>query len=485
MKILKKLFILALACLLISALISMSMSAPLTQNQTDQKKIIGIWQGSLKVPGTELRIVFNISQPANDSLAATLDSPDQGAFGIPVSKVTFLNDSIKIEVAGIGGLFEGMVAADLSAIDGQWKQSGMSFPLALKRVDEAPKLNRPQDPQKPYPYLEEEVIYKNEQASIQLAGTLTLPSSKKTYPAVLLITGSGAQDRNETIFAHRPFLVLADYLTRQGVAVLRVDDRGVGGSTGNMVEATTEDFASDVLAGVNYLKTRKEIDPRQIGLIGHSEGGIIAPKVASQSKDIAFIVLMAGTGLPGEEILYLQGALIAKANGASDSAVARTRESQERIFSVLKQENDDSSVVVKLSKVMQVSHEKLSEEEQKAIGDADVYIKAQIKQFTSPWFRFFLTYDPIPALKQVKCPVLAINGELDLQVPPKENLSAIEAALKAGGNMNYTIKVFPKLNHLFQTAETGAPSEYGKIEETISPDVLKFMGDWILKLVAK
>ncbi len=406
-------------------LIAMRVSASLAQDQSDKSKIIGTWQGSLKVPGVELRIVFNISQPAEDSLTATMDSPDQGAFGIPVSKVTFKNDSLKALVKGIGGLFEGKVADNFSRIDGHWKQSGMSFLLALKRVDEAPKINRPQEPQKPYPYIEEEVIYQNEKAGIQLAGTLTLPRSDKTCPAVLLITGSGAQDRNETIFAHRPFLILADYLTRRGIAVLRVDDRGVGGSTGNMSQSTTEDFASDVLAGINYLK-----------------------------------------------------------NGTSDSAIMKNQKSQKQLFAIIKQEKDDSVAVLKLRSVLKEIINKLSDAEKKEMGNGETYINVQLKQFTSPWFRYFLTYDPRPTLMKVKCPVLAINGELDLQVPPKDNLLAIEGALKAGGNKNYTIKEFPKLNHLFQTAETGSPNEYGKIEETMSPAVLKFIGDWILQVVA-
>jgi len=453
-------------------------------NQSGDEKIVGAWLGKLSVPGGELRIVFNISKK-NDSLVTTLDSPDQGAFGIPTSGTSFRNDSLRIEVKVVMGEFEGKAQFDSAKIDGHWKQSGMTLPLSLKRTDETPKLNRPQEPKKPYPYLEEEITYPNEKAKIQLAGTLTLPPSKGPHPVVLLITGSGPEDRDETVFAHRPFLILADYLTRQGIAVLRFDDRGTGKSTGEFQSATTEDFASDVLAGINYLKTRKEINPKQIGLIGHSEGGIIAPMVAIQSKDVAFIVLMAGTGLTGEEILYLQADLIARANGASDSATAKNRADQERIFRVLKQEKDDSVAVTKLRKIMKDALAQLSEPEKKALGDGEVYINAQIKQVVSPWFRYFLTYDPKPALMKLKCPVLAINGELDLQVPPKENLTAIEAALKAGGNKHYTIKELPKLNHLFQTATTGSPNEYSKIEETISPIALKQIGDWILEQTRK
>ncbi|MDZ7376592.1 MAG: alpha/beta hydrolase [candidate division KSB1 bacterium] len=260
-----------------------------------------------------------------------------------------------------------------------------------------------------------------------------------------------------------------------------MDDRGVGKSTGDFSKATTEDFAADVLVAVNYLKTRDDVDPKKIGLIGHSEGGIVAPMVAARSKDVAFIVLMAGTGLTGEQILYQQAELIARANGANDSIIAKNRHSQEQIFAVLKHESDDSNAIRKLRPILKQSIELLSDTERKAISDPEIYINAQIRQLTSPWFRLFLTYDPKTALSKVKCPVLAINGELDLQVPARENLKAIEAALKAGGNNQVTIRSLPQLNHLFQTAKTGSPNEYAVIEETIAPSALQLIGDWIMK----
>ena len=308
-----------------------------------------------------------------------------------------------------------------------------------------------------------------------------MPSDQGPFPTVLLVSGSGPQDRNETVFGHRPFLVLADYLTRQGIAVLRVDDRGVGESTGDFSQATSEDFSSDVLTGVEYLKTCKEIDLNKIGLIGHSEGGIIAPMVAVESSDIAFIVMMAGTGLTGEEISYLQGALISRAMGISEEDIDKNRQFNEKIFSLIKEERDKKTTEEKLRQMFVANWAELSEEEKKAIDNLEVYLEAQVQSLLSPWIKFFLTYDPKPTLSKVRCPVLAINGEKDLQVPPQENLSAIEAALVAGGNKNFTVKELPGLNHLFQTSQTGLPAEYAKIEETISPEVLKIIGDWILE----
>ena len=472
----------SLICLALVMAGSVCMIEGFAQQQvTSEINIEGIREGKLKVPGAELRIVFNISKNPDGILTATLDSPDQGATGIPVEEVVFKDNTLRLEVKSVGAVFEGKVSEDFLVIEGELKQSGGAFPLTVKRVDKAVEILRPQEPKKPYPYIERQVEYTNLKAGVKLVGTLTLPSDKGVFPAVLLITGSGPQDRDETIYSHRPFLVIADYLTRRGIAVLRVDDRGVGESTGDFSQATSEDFASDVLAGVEYLKTFKGIDPKKIGLIGHSEGGIIAPMVAVQSPDVAFIVMMAGTGLSGEEILYLQGALISRAMGISEEDITKNRQFNEKIFLVIKEEKDKKNAEERIRQMFMEDWEKMSDEEKEKIGDPEVYLNAQLQSLLSPWLKFFLTYDPKPTLSKVKCSVLAINGEKDLQVPPKENLSAIEEALKAGGNQNYTIKELPNLNHLFQTAQTGLPSEYVKIEETISPVALKIISDWILE----
>lgn len=456
---------------------------PLQKAGFSNKDIEGVWQGVLKVQGMELRIVFKIFRQSDGMLTATMDSPDQGAKDIPVEEVTFKNGNLRMEVKSARGIFEGKVNEDFSSIEGNWKQSGMTLPLVLKHIKKAPEIKRPQEPKKPYPYMEEEVTYKNKKARVKLAGTLTLPSGKGPFPAVLLITGSGAEDRNETVFGHRPFLVISDYLTRRGIAVLRVDDRGVGGSTGSTAQSTSEDFAGDVLAGVKYLKSRKEINPKEIGLIGHSEGGIIASMVAAQSSDIAFIVLMAGPGIPGDSLLLLQSAAIDKASGTGEKEIKKDNNLQRQIYDVVKNEKDNKIAEKRLKKIMRNAVAGLSKEERASMPEKDIEknINAEIKRVLTPWFRFFLTYDPRPTLMKVKCPVLAINGEKDLQVPPKENLYAIKEALEEGGNKHCTVKELPKLNHLFQSAKTGLPTEYAKIEETISPSVLKLITDWILE----
>jgi uncharacterized protein len=295
----------------------------------------------------------------------------------------------------------------------------------------------------------------------------------------VLITGSGPQNRDEELLGHKPFLVLSDHLTRNGYAVLRFDDRGVGESEGDFKSATTEDFAKDVLAAVEYLKTRKEIDHKKIGLIGHSEGGIIAPMAAIQNKEIAFIVLLAGTGLPGEEILYLQSRLIEEAGGTAEEDIKKSLEFSSVIYDAIKNSGDFVVAENRIKEYFWREYMEMTDEDKQKIGDPEVFLDMQLRVALTPWFKFFLTYDPVPALEKVKCPVLAIIGEKDLQVPPKENLPAIEEALKRGGNKNFTVKELPGLNHLFQTAETGSPLEYGKIEETMSPLALDTITKWL------
>jgi len=454
---------------------------PTSNAATPASNLEGAWEGALDIGATKLRLALKVTKSADGALAAKFGSLDQGAIDLLVDVISLKDGALHFEINRLQVVFDGALNKEGSEIAGQFKQGGASFPLTLKRVSRPTTLNRPQEPKPPYPYDEEEVSYENKRDGVKLAGTLTLPRGKSSFPAVILITGSGAQNRNEEMLGHKPFLVLADYLTRQGIAALRVDDRGVGGSTGSVSNSTSENFGFDVLAGIEFLKNHKGVNPKQIGLIGHSEGGLIAPMVAAQSNDVAFIVMLAGPGLPGEEILHLQSELILKANGADAEAVARQRAAQEMIFTLLKQEKDNTVLEKKLREEFDKRIASASEAEK---GKAKQAAEAQIKQALSPWFRYFLTYDPRTALAKVKCPAMALNGENDMQVPATENLREIEATLKAAGNKDVTIMRLPKLNHLFQTSKTGSPSEYGKIEETFAPFALNIIGDWILKHTA-
>lgn len=443
-------------------------------NAQNLSKATGNWSGKLDLPGMELEVIFKISSLSKTEFAAVMDVPAQGAKDVPVSHALVTNDSMVLKVEMVRGNFSGEFVND-STVEGIWKQSGNEFPLVLLKTDKVTELKRPQTPQKPFRYLSQEVEYTNRKSGLKLAGTLTFPPAAKNCPAVILISGSGEQDRDETVFEHKPFWVIADYLTRNGIAVLRVDDRGVGGSEGDVNSATSADFAGDVLAGIDFLKKRKEIDKSKIGLIGHSEGGLIAPMVANQSKDVAFIVLLAGPGISGEQILYEQGELLNKAAGLSDEQIAQNKKLQSAIFDILLHEKDSARMIDRLQRTYTNGMYPMMKEDQQNAVDA------AISGINTLWFKHFLTYDPYPALTEVKCPVLALIGEKDLQVPSKTNLAAIEKALIEGGNRKFTTMELAGLNHLFQTCETGAIVEYAQIEETISPEVLQLIKDWILE----
>jgi hypothetical protein len=324
---------------------------------------------------------------------------------------------------------------------------------------------------KPYPYREEEVAYKNPAANIELAATVTIPEGKGPFPAVLLMAGSGPHDRDETHMGHKPFLVLADYLTRKSIVVLRADKRGVGKSGGDYSHAVMADFASDADAGVAYLKTRVEVDPHKIGLVGHSEGGVEAPMSAAHNPDVAFVVMLAGTGVPGDQLLPEQMRRLEEAAGKSKDEIDKDVAVQRDILAIVEKDKDDAALDKDL-------REKLAGK----VPDAQMGM--QIKAVSSPWFRGLLEYDPAPTLSQLTCPVLVLNGEKDVQVPPEQNLPPIRKALETGGNKNFEIDELPGLNHLFQTAKTGGIGEYSEIEETMSPVAMEKVASWILKQAA-
>jgi fermentation-respiration switch protein FrsA (DUF1100 family) len=433
--------------------------------------IDGAWTGTLDAGSAKLRVVFHIFNSA-DGLKATMDSLDQGAKGIPMTSVTRDGTSLKMELKTAGGVFEGKISADKVTMEGTWTQKGNSLPLVLTRTKDrgATELKRPQNPLRPLPYREEEVSYENKVQGDTLAGTLTIPPGIGPFTAVLLITGSGPQDRDETLLGHKPFLVLSDWLTRRGIEVLRVDDRGIGKSTGAFGTATTADFATDVEAGVAFLKTRQEVNAKKLGLIGHSEGGVIAPMVAARNSDVAFIVMMAGTGVTGDKILLEQKKLIEESGGMMKADAEKQASEEEAVLMLVEKEKDSPRLENDLRATLAG---KVSEPE----------LGMQVKALTSPWFEYFLTYDPAGALRKVKCPVLVLSGEKDLQVPPAQNLPAIRKALDEGGNTHFKIVLLPGLNHLFQTATTGSPMEYAGIEETMSPVAMETISGWILGLV--
>lgn len=444
------------------------------------QEITGDWNGILEVQGTKLRLVIHIHKEGG-KLSATMDSPDQGANGLPVQSIEFEASTLTIKMPNLGMEYTATLNQEGTEFKGMFKQSGLSLPLNLNRKKlAAPLVNRPQHPTAPFPYHAEEVTFKNASANITLAGTLTLPQKAGVFPVVILISGSGPQNRDEELFKHKPFLVIADHLTKKGIGVLRFDDRGVGQSEGDFNSATSKDFASDVQAGIEYLKTRKEIKKDQIGLVGHSEGGLIAPMVAVDNSDVAFIVMMAGPGVSGEEILVLQQELINRAGGLSKQKIAFHTKITQKVFELLKQYKDSKKIKEEIDNFYKKELSSLTEDEKKEFDGAAPFAITQLDRLTSPWFRFFLSHQPKDALEKVKCPVLAINGAKDLQVDVEQNFPAIEKALKKAGNTDFTMKKLSNLNHLFQTTETGSPSEYGQLEETFSPKALEEISSWIL-----
>ena len=450
------------------------------QNVSDKKTLPGSWMGKLSTGAIELRVIFNLSLNEKDSLIATLDSPDQGAKNIKLGSVTLSGETIKISAPALMGEYNGTIKND-TLIEGTWKQAGNTMALNLSKLKTAFTVNRPQEPKPPFPYTSEEVSFSNDKFRIKLAGTLTVPSGPGPFKAVILITGSGPQNRNEELMGHKPFLVIADYLSRHGVAVLRYDDRGVGNSQGKYSEATSADLATDAEAAFNFLKSNTKINNKEIGLVGHSEGGLIAPIVASSDPGIGFIVSLAGPGVTGERIILRQSEDISRLSGVNESEIKESTQTNKKVYKILRKENDNKKAeekILELYKEIQEKKKESKEDTEKAVNQVKLTFGAN--QYT--WFRYFIMTDPANFWKKVKCPVLALNGDKDLQVAAVENLPAIEKALSSGGNKSVKIVRLAGLNHLFQHCKTGLPAEYSSIEETFSPEALKIISDWILAL---
>ncbi len=413
------------------------------------------------------------------------DSLSQLAGGFVTEKSITDEGVVTFEVPAVQGTFEGKLSEDGEQLEGYWKQGLFSLKLVLNRVHEEindippEKPNRPQTPEPPFPYDVDEIEFVNPGANIKLAGTLTIPRSDgepQAWPAVVLISGSGPQDRDETIADHKPFWVIADYLTRHGIAVLRFDDRGVGDSEGDFDTATSLDFASDVSAAVAFLRSDARIDSTKIGLCGHSEGGLIAPLVA-RDEDVAFVVMLAGPGVNGGRIATSQTRLILEASGTPADEVERQLKIQ-RVFIDLSNSDPDLDKDAFAAQASAAIVPLLTEEE-RGQDNAQQLSEAAADKLLSPWFQFFMKHEPGPVLEQMRCPVLALVGEKDLQVDPQLNLPPIRAALEAAPTTDFEVLELPRLNHLFQECETGLLQEYAEIEQTVAPEALQKMADWI------
>ena len=428
---------------------------------------VGDWHGTMRSATAELRVGLEITAKPGGGYEGRMISPDQSPVWLKLDSLTVENGRLAFSGARLQGSYEGWWDEAQSAWVGAWTQ-GQTLPLVFRRGKVEPRL-RPQTPKPPFPYRAEDVSF-DSAPGVRLAGTLTLPKGKGPFPAAVLITGSGAQDRDETIMDHKPFMVLADALTRRGIAVLRTDDRGFAKSTGDFAKATSEDFAADAEAAVGYLAGRPEIDARRIGLIGHSEGGIIGPMVAVADPRVAFVVMLAGPGVPSRELMTAQREAVARTAGLPPEAVARNEAVIGRVEAALAQGKDTAQAEADAAKV-------LTDAGMPAAGAAQT-----VRQLSSPWYRWFIAYDPRPTLRKLRVPVLALNGDKDVQVVAAQNLPSIREALK--DDPKAEVVELPGLNHLFQTADTGAPSEYARIEETIAPAALRLVGDWVVKVTS-
>ncbi|MBA4405735.1 alpha/beta hydrolase [bacterium] len=467
---------------LVAALITLVFTSAKVDAQTD---IIGHWEGKLKMLTMNLEIQIRVEK-TNRALKGYMSIPSQKLKDYQLPVFTFKKSKLHFELPSQAGIanFDGELKSD--SIKGKILQAGIqgSFYL-VKGTGEKTAVEKEVKPDEPLPYLEEEVAFKS--GRILLAGTLTIPKEDNKYPAVILLTGNGPQNRDEDIFGFKVFQRIADYLTRKGFAVLRYDDRGVGGSTGNSMQSTTEDFAEDAKSAIEFLKKQKNIDIRKIGFIGHSEGATIAAMVASGSADVAFIVLMSGSGVSGADVLLEQQKLILKSSGVSDSLIEQNLELQRKINSELISDKDLNDLRNDIQAFAEKDFETLSTEIKASIQDKKTYInttvQSQIFMFNNPWFRSFVKYNPASAIKKVKVPVLMTFGELDMQVPTAQNKPKMEEALSLGGNKNYKSVVFPKANHLYQEAKTGSPGEYNELKKEFLPGFLETIEEWISQII--
>ncbi|MCO4291454.1 alpha/beta fold hydrolase [Solitalea sp. MAHUQ-68] len=461
--------------LFLIALVAVFFNHAWAQNNT----IAGTWHGAVNV-GIQLRIDFHISNEAG-LLKATMDSPDQKAYGIEVDEINLKADTLKLKINRIGFTYSGIYSEDKQIIEGKFSQGGLVKELNLSRNEskEVAEKHFPQEPLPPFAYHSEAVSFTNSKDKVNLSGTFSRPQKEGKYPVVVLISGSGPQDRDENISGHKPFLVIADYLTKQGFAVLRFDDRGFGKSTGSFANSSLYNFAGDVVAGIDYLKTRTDVDAKKIILIGHSEGGYIAPMIASKSKDIALIVLLAGPGVKGVEVLQTQNRQILEANNIGKERIDAELQTIKESAEVLASSKDSLAKAMELKPIFERHWTKVSEVEKTAFPSEDAFVRSRIRVWLSPWFSAFVNFDPKPYLEKVKCPVLAMNGTKDIQVYYKENLEALKNALDKGGNKRCTFAAMEGLNHLFQTANKGTVDEYSTLEETFSPKALQLLGDWL------
>lgn len=443
-------------------------------------------KGTINAGPDHIEIIV-IVEIEKGEFVAGLYIPDQFAYNLRASKVGFKSDSITIKFPRLAD-YEGVWFDSLQGYKGFWKQGNQSFPTDLMQISKSDVnfLERPQTPKGPFGYISKEISVENVKGNSILAGTLTLPDTVGCYPLVIMVTGSGAQNRDEEIAGHKPFLIIADYFAKNGIAVFRYDDRGFAQSKGNLATSTTADFVTDAIAVVRYFNNYPNICSDKIGVIGHSEGGIIAMMLAAKyPKEISFIISMAGPGVPMKQLLVKQMKDISATQGIDAETVEILSEMQAKVLNIPEKAKNQADLRALVTELYDEYGQKFSEEKRNEYKLNANGINIAVMQFSNPWMKYFLTIEPEKYIKKIKCPVLAINGSKDMQVNADSNLEAIEKYLSGGKCKYYEIQKLEGLNHLFQKAETGSADEYFLIQQTISEDVLVLMKDFILNHPSK
>lgn len=450
----------------------------------DIPDISGNWYSVLSMQGHKLRLNISLDRTSDTSYTGTFFSPDQVKQGFPINHASLHGDTLAFAVPMVGGSFRGIWDFRASAYIGSFKQAGLSLPLGFSRVETTEadiKHNRPQTPKPPFNYLSQEILVPNDSAKVTLAGTFTRPNRNKRYTTVILITGSGPQDRDETLFDHKPFWIIADQLAKEGIATLRLDDRGVGASTGSYNTATISDFASDVRAAMAYLRTRPDVDVQHIGLLGHSEGAQVMQVVAADNPYVAFCVSLSGPGVPGADLMLKQNELVYRSMNATPGQIKTRLDYMKNILGIMSTEMDKTALSKKLTEEVKSEYAALPDSVKAGVPEAQ-YVFSNVAGFTRPELLSIVRFNPADYLPRIHCPFLAINGSRDIQVDATQNLNGIDALLRQGGNNRITIRKFEGLNHLLQECQECTVAEYETLEQSISPNVVDFISNWLTLL---
>jgi uncharacterized protein len=451
---------------------------------TSAQGLAGKWKGNFKVKHTKCKVFFNFIK-TQEGYTAYLDCPEYKAKGFPISCIHIDKGILKMEVSFVRISFEGKVNPNF--ISGTLTYQNKHYPMFLTRaVDATPEVKPIRESNFKYSFYTENISFTNPTAKISLAGTLILPKKTGNYPVVVLIPDRGEHNRDEEKLGHKPFQIIAEYLAMNGIGSLRYDDRGIGQSKGDFKSATTDDFSADAQCAIAYLRKRNEVNKNKIGIIGHGEGGLIASVIASMDKDIKYVALLASPGVKGDTLTILKNEQIARTNGRPEDEVRKLRDIYTKTFNIISSSSDWRIMKEDVTDYLNYNFKKIEQSNGKPAGMTyDQFIDMKVDELTNPWMLNYLKLDPVSALQEVKCPVLVLGAQKDLEVVPEVNIAAIQAALEKAQNNKVTVKILPDLNHNFQECKTGLPDEYPSINQIISTSLLEELSTWLVVQCSK